>query len=102
MADKLLRAHRKREAADLFNKSIENMQKNKTKTNKLGLAHLKLASICLSDLEYQRAIMLSRQSLLAFEDYEKATGSIGFLNEPHKVKAYELLARVFEICDQRS
>ena len=45
MADRYLKANRKRQASDLFHKAKDNMIKNKTKTNKLGLSYIKLASI---------------------------------------------------------
>ena len=56
------------------------MQKNKTKTNKLALSHLKLASIYLSDLEYQKAIHFAKESIHCFEEYEKEVKSRGIFN----------------------
>ena len=41
---------------EYFYKAKENMEANKTKTNKHGLSLMKLASIYLSDLEYEKAI----------------------------------------------
>jgi hypothetical protein len=45
------------------------MELNKTKTNKHGLSLMKLASIYLSDLEYEKALELAQQSIKSFEDY---------------------------------
>jgi hypothetical protein len=56
LADRYLRAGKKKESIDCFCKARENMEANKTKTNKHGLSLMKLASIYLSDLEYEKAI----------------------------------------------
>ena len=45
------------------------MQQNKTKTNKIGLTYMKLASIYLSDLEYEKAIEYSQMSIKSFEEF---------------------------------
>ena len=50
LADKYLRAGKKAEAIEHFTKAKENIELNKTKTNKYGLSLMKLASIYLSNL----------------------------------------------------
>lgn len=45
------------------------MEQNKTKTNKIGLTYMKLASIYLSDLEYEKAIEYAQMSNKSFEEY---------------------------------
>jgi hypothetical protein len=42
------------------------MEENKTKTNKLGLALMKTASIYLSDLEYDKAVEYAQLSIKKF------------------------------------
>lgn len=64
------------------------MEENKTKTNKLGLALMKAASIYLSDLEYDKAVDYAQMSIKRFEEYEKRVNSYGIYNEPYKIKSY--------------
>jgi tetratricopeptide (TPR) repeat protein len=88
LADRYLKANRKKDAMEYFLKAKDNIQHNKTKTNKLGLTHLKLASIYLSDLEYEKAASFAKDSINIFEDYERKIKSHGLYNEPYKIKAY--------------
>ncbi len=69
LADRYLRMCRKKEAVEFFTKAKDNMETNKTKTNKLGLTYMKLASIYLSDLEYDKAIEFAQFSIKSFEEY---------------------------------
>jgi tetratricopeptide (TPR) repeat protein len=88
LADRYLRAGMKKQATEVFLKAKENMLHNKTKTNKLGLANVKLAAIFLSDLDYQKALQHAKDSITHFEDYERKIKSLGIYNEPYKIKAY--------------
>lgn len=63
---------------------------------------MKLASIYLSELDYEKALEFAQQSIKSFEDYEKKVNSNGIYNEPYKIKSFEILARIYEICDRRS
>ena len=88
LADRYLKANKKKEALQYFLRAKDNIQHNKTKTNKLGLTHLKLASIYLSDLQYQKASSYARDSINIFDDYERKIKSFGLYNQPYKIKAY--------------
>lgn len=63
---------------------------------------MKLASIYLSELDYEKALEFAQLSIKSFEDYEKKVNSNGIYNEPYKIKSFEILARIYEICDRRS
>ena len=52
LGDRYLRCGRKKEAVEQFTRAKDNLEQNKARTNKLGLIYMKLASVCLSDLEY--------------------------------------------------
>jgi tetratricopeptide (TPR) repeat protein len=80
LADRYLRMCRKKDAIEYFHKAKENMEQNKTKTNKLGLTYMKLASIYLSDLEYEKAIEYAQVSNKTFEEYERKVNSYGIYN----------------------
>lgn len=102
LADRYLRAGKKKESVEFFFKAKENFELNKTMTNKHGLSLIKLASIYLSDLDYDKATDFAQQSIKSFEEYERKIKSSGIYNEPYKIKSYEILGRVYEICDRRS
>lgn len=63
LADRYLRGGRIKESIDMFTKAKENLERNKTITSKLGLTYMKLASIYLSELDYQKCIDHAKRSL---------------------------------------
>lgn len=93
MAIRELKAGKKKEALDNFQKARVNMESHQNTVGKYSILLMKLAELYLNNGKIDDCIEHSSKAIRSFDDNEKKSGNK--IYEKHKIKAFEILSRAY-------